>query len=541
MALFTIYSLGGHSDMMTLSQMATFITNKVGQFDANSIALCKTFVNMRYQMVYDSESWIDSLDKATVSVSGGLSALDSYGMNRVVSVLYGGLSGVPPVTLEPIDLNTLLQTDPTLLTSTGVPRYYQLQKVAGVTTLREFPSPAANHTLFVVYKRNLIPLADGDISVIRNSDTCLISYAMGDMLERQRQYAKAQAKFQEANSQLTALQALEKTRSNLQRTAKNITVSGNTLAEMTDSVCARCGMWGADVYALVAEFMRRNYQRVYDMALWQESLTIVEASRAAGVAVLPEYIGTILAIRFDGAYGALDVTDQSLYFRISPLVFEQSGTPVAFSILTPVAVRILPVATELLTFTSSSASDTSSVFISGESAGAVVSEKIALNGTTPQPTVNQYDVPLIISKQPTAGTITINGQTSGTVFQTLGASERERKHLRIQFQPTPDINTVGNCMVLGKRKLHPLVDNGDSPILSNVTNILIDMTTSDLLTQKGDMPGAAAADKRAQADLLDLISLETKQGANSQVVVPYIEPSFYNSAWNNDQWFLMGY
>lgn len=43
---------------------------------------------------------------------------------------------------------------------------------------------------------------DGDLPMIRNMDNVLISYASGDMLERARQYQKAQVKLQEASAML---------------------------------------------------------------------------------------------------------------------------------------------------------------------------------------------------------------------------------------------------------------------------------------------------------------------------------------------------
>ncbi len=51
---------------------------------------------------------------------------------------------------------------------------------------------------------------DHSISRIRNSDNALISFALGDMLERDRQYAKAQLKFQEAAAQIAIMRDLEK-------------------------------------------------------------------------------------------------------------------------------------------------------------------------------------------------------------------------------------------------------------------------------------------------------------------------------------------
>ena len=45
---------------------------------------------------------------------------------------------------------------------------------------------------------------------IRDSDNALLAFSEGDMLERSRQYGKAQIKFQEAASQVQIMKDLEK-------------------------------------------------------------------------------------------------------------------------------------------------------------------------------------------------------------------------------------------------------------------------------------------------------------------------------------------
>ncbi len=70
--------------------------------------------------------------------------------------------------------------------------------------------PANRLQLWAYYKRKIQPLRkDGDVPMIRNADNALIAFAQADMLERGRQYSKAQLKIQEANSLVKELADLQ--------------------------------------------------------------------------------------------------------------------------------------------------------------------------------------------------------------------------------------------------------------------------------------------------------------------------------------------
>lgn len=46
---------------MTITEIATLITSKLGRTDSSSLSICKDFIKRRYQMVYDSTLWLESL------------------------------------------------------------------------------------------------------------------------------------------------------------------------------------------------------------------------------------------------------------------------------------------------------------------------------------------------------------------------------------------------------------------------------------------------------------------------------------------------
>jgi hypothetical protein len=73
------------------------------------------------------------------------------------------------------------------------------------------PAPTVPHYLLVVGKRRYDPFrADGDTTAIGGIENALLAFAQADMLERQRQYAKAAAKTQEGQALLQQLLELER-------------------------------------------------------------------------------------------------------------------------------------------------------------------------------------------------------------------------------------------------------------------------------------------------------------------------------------------
>jgi hypothetical protein len=76
--------------------------------------------------------------------------------------------------------------------------------------LRLFSIPNTTLTLHVLAKKKFEPITfDQEEPAIRNLDNCLIAFAMADMLEMGRQYAKAQAMMSEGGVLLSELAKLE--------------------------------------------------------------------------------------------------------------------------------------------------------------------------------------------------------------------------------------------------------------------------------------------------------------------------------------------
>jgi hypothetical protein len=337
------------------------------------------------------------------------------------------------------------------------------------------------------------------------------------MLERQRHYDKAQLKYTEANARLTAAQALETNQANLPRQSK-APGQGNSLGELADQVASVTGQWTPDAMVLIKNFLRSNYQAIWDSCNWAEATVCATVNNDGPEVILPVYFDRVLAVRFDPGLPALEANEASLTWGIAPQIFETTGTPCSFSYLTSVGVRALPPTHESLSIVSTNADDKSNVFIMGESNGIIVSENIILNGTVPVVSVNKFDTPLTVSKTVTDGDVVVLGATTGADLERILAANTENRHMRIWMQPTPDAAKV--LLILGKRTMTPFAQDEDTTLLRDIGATLISGAAADMFSKIGNDKASADQRKQATEALKTLIDLESKQGAMTARIIP---------------------
>ena len=522
---------------MTRDQITTLVTKTVGQEDATSVSLCNDYVQRAYEMVWNAELWRDTVTiDQTATTSAGTNTVNlPSGFERVVSVqLLSG--GTPLGFLDPTTATILLQTNPTALTVQGVPTAYEeFVHTDGVKKIRLFPIPNATYTLMMVGKRACPVLTGSDSIQIRNVDNAVIAFVMADMYTKLRHLAKAAEMAKKGGAALESARVIEVQGSNQPRRANKLTVSGDSLDEMVKAVCSRCNVWTEEYVSLVQDFLRRNYKLLWDAELWPESVIISSHNSDGRFLVLPEYFDRVIAVRPNPTSNyELSILDAGLIMQLYPQLFEEEAAAIAYSTVPPVAVHTLPVSDEKLTFVSSSASDKTDIFVRGESVGVERSETVTLNGTTPVDTVYNYEVPLTIAKTLTTGTVSVTGKVSLTTFQTLLPAERERKHMRLLLYPAP--GTVETALVVGKRKITPLVSNEDTPALRNAANVLIYGAVADMFDHMGKPAEAENARKKSAVAMQVLKDGELKQNARQPRVVPSVE-SYYSYSEN---WLVKG-
>ena len=335
---------------MTLNDYTRAISNKTGQKDATSINVYKDFVNDRYRMLWQRADWNDARLVVQPSATAGTPTVDLPAtIDRVIRIRWGDHF------LDPVTVGFFIETDPGMFEREGIPQYYEEINASGVRQIRLYPTPNIDGVLLIEGKKAFQPLVSGtDEPLLRNIDNCLLAYALGDGLERQRQYGTAKLKLEGEGVMLfTEFTALEKQQTNVPRRSKHLSVQGDTLAEMTDSVCARIGDYTPATRILVEEFLREEYRTAYDACLWPESLVPFRAVSDGRQVILPDYIDRVISVRADDKGFALGAEDIQTFFGITPQMFEQmTGGAIAYSLLTPVATFMHPPIQERLVLVS---------------------------------------------------------------------------------------------------------------------------------------------------------------------------------------------
>jgi hypothetical protein len=551
---------------MNLLEMATLVSTELGVYDDTSLGLIKAFLNRNYNTMWDRYAWGDANGYGSVQVER-YTALVNYpaGIDRIITVRAGtgstpsppGIPEVPDIPppepptpvpvdyrfIDPVNSTFLIESDPTIFEQFGYVKYYEETGNASGRQIRLYPKPDQGTTLFI-FGKMICPglVADTDTSLLRNIDPALIAYAAADMLKRQRQYGKADLRRKEAQEYETVAWNLEQLQANKPRRTKATTVAGNSLGEMTDAVCTLCGQWTPDYRLIIREFLRRNYQSLYDLYLWPESLVVVRVPFTTEQVVMPPYIDKVLGIR-----GTTNLrmfpSDAGLILDIAPNVFDEIGDPVSYTTLTPVGVATLPAVTTRLLIASQNPADRTNVAIRGEilATGQELEETITLNGVTGVFTHNVYDIPLTIAKEITFGDVTVNAESDGMrSLEVLPSYVRELKHQRLWFLPAPDssvLSTAGHpdtftCLVLGKRAIRPLLTDQDTPIITGVQQVLIAAAAADLFRklEKNDQATAMSQKASASTDVLKAKNMD--QAASSPRFVPAVEPrAFASEVW----------
>lgn len=217
---------------MTLSELATFITTKLADTDSASVTVCKDFINRRYQMIWDSAIWTETLGIVSQSVAANETTTT---ISTAPSITFYQSASVPTTYLDfPVaakftqtgyddgleivgqDWVSFFQIDPNQWNDVAQRRanptgWTPLPKDgSGYMRIKLIPTPIVAGTVYCLGKLKWVSLGNSDTPALRGIDNALLAFAEGDMLERARQYAKAQVKYTEAAAQIQIMRDIEK-------------------------------------------------------------------------------------------------------------------------------------------------------------------------------------------------------------------------------------------------------------------------------------------------------------------------------------------
>lgn len=191
---------------MTKSAISQFVADKVQKTDQGSLTMLKSFIDRRYEMIWNSALWRESLGTTSYTVE-----VDTQEVTLESTVDFPVSARWDDKEITPIDYSAVFQIDPTLFNDAGaVVNFIVLPKdSSGDAKIKLLRKPDTEKSLLILGKLKIVALGDSDSPKINGIDNVLVSMVEGDMLEHMRQYQKAQIKFTEAMNHLNIAKDLE--------------------------------------------------------------------------------------------------------------------------------------------------------------------------------------------------------------------------------------------------------------------------------------------------------------------------------------------
>lgn len=308
-----------------------------------------------------------------------------------------------------------------------------------------------------------------------------------------------------------------------------------TLSEIATYVCNKVGKSDPTTVQLCKDFIAARYRMIYDSQMWRESLGLYSGTANSGQLIMPLWMDRVVSVRYDAL--EIQAVDQNAAFQINPQAFDTMGTPVAFTTMQPVATSV-PVNTPQMggiSFVSDASSDSGSILIRGSISGNSVSETAQINGIIPVDLDGDYDLITLISRSPSASTITFT--ISSSEISVLLPDSAGVQYVRINLLQQPK-DLTKSILVLGKRKFQPMVNDLDAPEIRGIDNALIALSMSDLLERQRQYAKAQMKLQEGEAMIKIAIGLETSQGASLPRIVPWVGEPDYVVDDDQTPWYL---
>lgn len=324
-----------------------------------------------------------------------------------------------------------------------------------------------------------------------------------------------------------------------------------TLAEIANFVCQKIGQTeGASVSACKA-FINARWNQVWDAASWRESLAMVNVVSQAldpSQIILPQQIARVMAIRSSDNNGSLGALELNTLFQYDPTLWDSTGTVSFFSTLEPTVIPKLPPGGNDLVVA------TTQGFVRADGAtGAEVEPdfgiEVYFQGRDSRIHVVEETTPLVsfltgvpsnivyyaetagfqyfsellaVTKGVTTNGIYLNWAENTFDFSTaayMGPAETNApKFERIKVMNPP--TSTATFLVLGKRRIVPLLDDNSQAALRNCDNVLIAMAHGDMLERQRQYQKAQAKFSEAKEQLGILLDIERNQAASNIRIIP---------------------
>jgi len=207
---------------MTLTEIAQYAGEKIGKTDADTLTFLQKSASLNYKRVWNFAPWRESVTSSTYSVSTSTRTITLGSLvENPLSIAFGDSE------LMAVDLQTIISQDADLLDDnrTGTPTqyYFKGRNTSGTAEVDLYPllNTTSTTVLKVIEKTQCATRSNyivdfppssnaiGDELKLPHVQHVVLALTHADALERERQYAKAQAVVATANADLSAMAQYE--------------------------------------------------------------------------------------------------------------------------------------------------------------------------------------------------------------------------------------------------------------------------------------------------------------------------------------------
>ena len=292
-----------------------------------------------------------------------------------------------------------------------------------------------------------------------------------------------------------------------------------TLSELASLVATKCHRTDAQSVTEAKEYIRARYRMLWDSRPWRDALGVltIAAESVERITILPGIIDRLMAVRW-GDSGTLLPADLGTIFSIDPALFDRTGEPVSFTIISPSAVEVSPAGGKIKV-SSTDPNASFQVSVRGMSGNSERSETITTAGTALIESAHSYDEILSLSKSSTSMDLTVIKSSTSATILFLASEESARQFQRVHFHVTPDVSKA--LFVLFKRRFRPLTNDSDSTELTGIDNALIAAAIADVLEAQRQFGKAQLKMQESGALATAMSDLERHQSASCATLVPW--------------------
>lgn len=305
------------------------------------------------------------------------------------------------------------------------------------------------------------------------------------------------------------------------------------LDTMARHVCRKVRQTDDLAIAACKEFLSDRYLMICEESLWRDliyqfngNLAVTGTAddlnhtsfNALGYYLLPSYVDRVLAIRTPN--NSMVPESSELFFSVDPDVFETTGEPVKYDIVSP-RIWMFETATEFGS-TSSDLSTDPGVEVTADIIGPKGRRRININVNDPNPALDGGDAAIVIErvqKAQSSGTVTVFHVSGGlTTIAELSPTQTSLSgYQTIRVLPKPRADTT--LRILVKKKPLPLTEDNDVPELRGVAMPLMTFAQGDMLERARRHGMAQPKFAEALALLESLKQQNVWQEASSRRVV----------------------